>query len=403
MVNKNTDTEEIDKKKQTNKSTFNTKTQSLKNIGSFLISLLVTILYIIIYFTFSSTVLYECKLAQSNIVPTNLDCYPYTHNNPDIQKIVTDIFITTTKPQESVKLQFPYDLFKNSNNMILDMFRNYKENTDANFFIMYLIELFEGLFYYSNNAITYFFNFLNGLPEILIVLFSPILTFFYFLLVPIIGSLYFIYIYFIKMSWFFKTNTTDPKSNNKPMWKDVGLWEQPMSYIFALIFVCIFFWIFVFLLLFMFAIPLLIAGVFFICLFMTFGYKGEIIEGNDKKKVSITTIIYETFKYYKVTISVIFAIMLVSKSFNMLGALAGVFALFVILLIYFKFIKINIFESIKDATYSKSLLANSGQATKTCSKPGAKGGFMENLPYLINGGGIGKELKKLHKKLVHVM
>jgi len=153
----------------------------------------------------------------------------------------------------------------------------------------------------------------------------------------------------------------------------------------------------------MFPIPLLIAAVFFICLFMTFGYKGE-IEGSDKNPVSITTIIYETFKYYKVTISIVFAIMLVSKSFNMLGAVAGVFALFVILLIHFKFIKINIFESIKDATYSKSSpLAKSDQATKTCSKPGAKGGFMENLPYLINGGGIVKDLKKLHKKLVHVM
>lgn len=54
--------------------------------------------------------------------------------------------------------------------MLLDMFRNYKENPSSNFFINYIIAILEGLICYSNNAITGFFNLLNGTPELFIVL-----------------------------------------------------------------------------------------------------------------------------------------------------------------------------------------------------------------------------------------
>ena len=147
----NNETQELDKKKQEFNSSNTESSKGFKNIGSFLISILITILLIIGYFVFGSIVLYECKLAQSNILPTNLECYPYTDTNPEIQQILTNIFITNTQPQESVKLSFPYEK-NNSKNVVLDIFRKYKEQANPNFLIIYIISILEGLINYSNNA-----------------------------------------------------------------------------------------------------------------------------------------------------------------------------------------------------------------------------------------------------------
>ena len=88
---------------------------------------------------------------------------------------------------------------------------------------------------------------------------------------------------------------------------------------------------------------MLAVGMFYMCLLMTLGYKGEI----ENKSVTIFTIIQETFKNYKVTMTTVFSIMIILTSFSNLGTIPGVFSILTVLLIYFNFIPINIFESIK--------------------------------------------------------
>jgi len=391
-TNTNSDTQELDKKKETLSSSTSSANKSIKNIGSFLVSVFITILLIVGYFIIGSIVLYECKLAQSNILPTSLECYPYTETSPEIQKIMTNIFITNTEPQESVKLSFPFDKY-NSKNVILDMFRKYKEQPKSNFLINYIIAILEGLINYSNNAVTSFFNLLNGAPEILIILFGPILSAIYFGLAPIIGFFVFIYYYFAEMKWFFKENT-NTSATSKPIWNDVNLLE-PINYGSALFLVFMFFilfWILLFT-----VTPMLSLGVFYMCLLMTLGYKGEI----DNKKASIFTIMQEMFKHYKVTMTVIFSIMVIISAFSNLGAISGVFAILTVLLIYFKFISINIFESVKATNLSP--LSSFEQAYKKCdgasSKPKTFFQNLENFFDLKKGGGIARELKKLNKNM----
>ena len=391
-TNTNNDTLELDKKKETNNSSSSSANKSIKNIGSFLLSVLITVLLIVGYFIIGSIVLYECKLAQSNILPTSLECYPYTETSPEIQKVLTNIFITNTEPQESVKLSFPFDKY-NSKNVILDMFRKYKEQPKSNFLINYIISILEGLINYSNNALSSFFNLLNGAPELLIILFGPILSVIYFGLAPIIGFVVFIYYYFSGMKWFFKENT-NTNVNSKPVWSDVNLLE-PVNYGISLFLVFVFFilfWILLFTL-----TPILSIGIFYMCLLMSFGYKGEI----DNKKSTIFTVIQEMFKHYKVTMTSIFSIMIIISAFSNLGAVSGVFSMLTVLLIYFNFIPINIFESIKATNLTP--LTSFEQAYKKCdgitSKPKTFFENIENFFDLKKGGGIGRELKKLNKKI----
>jgi hypothetical protein len=390
------DTPQLDEKNKQNKSLETSTTSIAKNVLSFLISLLIIFLFIIGYFVFSSIILYECKLAQSNIVPTNLDCHPYTQVYPEIEKIMTNIFVTNEDPQESVKLSFPYDKY-NSKSMVLEIFRKYKENPQTNFLIIYIVSILEDLFNYSNNALTVFFNFLNGIPEILIVLLGPVFTSIYFVLAPLIGILVFIYYYFAEMKCFFRKNANvnnDKGSTNKSNLTDL-ISPQQYDYVFGLVLVFGFFLLF-WVVLFTVA-PFLPAFIFFICLFMTFGYKFEY----DDKKSTILTIIQEIFKHYKVTITIVFTIMIVLNAFSSLGTIPGIFSLIVILLIVFKFIKINIFEPIKATNLTP--LTSFDQAVKKCTGSSKTSpSFLNNIENIFGmkkGGGIGKELKNLHKKI----
>jgi hypothetical protein len=388
ISNVSNETKELDKKKE--QTTSNTSNKTVKNMVSFLFSVIAMILLIILYFVFGSIILYECKLAQSNIVPTNLACYPYTNTYPEIKQIFTNIFITNTSPQESVKLSFPYNE-SNSKHSLLEMFRNYKEGPNSNFLINYIISIIEGLINYNNNSITTFFNLLNQIPEILIVTLGPIISLFYFIITPILGIFVFIYYYFIEMGWFFKVNkNTSPDS--KPIWKDINL-LSPVGYVSSFILVFIFFILFWFIL--FTAAPFTSIILFYVCLLMTFGYTGEI----NNKSATMVTIIKGTFINYKVTISTILSIFIVLASFSNLGVISGIFSLFTVLLIYFNFIKLGIFDS--SIPNNLTPLSSFNQAIKKCPLGKSKT-FMSTVSDFLDdmkGGGIGKDLKKLSKKL----
>jgi hypothetical protein len=383
------ETKELDKKKQTSSSDLTNTT--VKSMVNFIFSLASMILLIILYFIFGSIILYECKLAQSNIVPTNLECYPYTNTYPEIKQIFTNIFITNTNPQESVKLSFPYNEL-NSKHSLLEMFRNYKEGPNSNFLINYIISIIEGLINYNNNSITTFFNLLNQIPEILIVTLGPIISLFYFIITPILGIFVFIYYYFMEMNWLFKINVK-ASADGKPIWKDVNL-LSPVGYVNSFILAFVFFMLF-WVLLFT-AAPFACIILFYLCFLMTFGYTGEI----NNKIATMGTIIKGTFINYKVIIAVTLSLFIVLTSFSNLGVVSGIFSLFIVLLIYFNFIKLNIFESTTPNNLSP--LTSSNQAIKKCPLGKSKTMMSTFTNFLddMKGVGIGKDLKKLSKKFM---
>jgi hypothetical protein len=128
---------------------------------------------------------------------------------------------------------------------------------------------------------------------------------------------------------------------------------------------------------------------------MTFGYTGEI----NNKSATMVTIIKGTFINYKVTISTILSIFIVLASFSNLGVISGIFSLFTVLLIYFNFIKLGIFDS--SIPNNLTPLSSFNQAIKKCPLGKSKT-FMSTVSDFLDdmkGGGIGKDLKKLSKKL----
>ncbi len=388
-MSESSDTSAIDEKKK-EESNSSDKGDYLKNIGSFMTSVVVMFIAITVYYTGSGLVLYACKLAQSNILPTDIHCSPYTDLKPDIQPIKTNIFTTGGDSPLSMKLSFPYNEY-NSKNYIIDMFREYKNEPKSNFLANYFISMIESVIHFNYSIFNKILDMLNGLPEFLLVIFGPAIAAFMTTIIFILDHVYLIYLWFAQMGWFFKTNSNDTGTGN-PKWEDVTF-VSPFNYWCAIGLVILF------AILFFFALPVIsILAAFSIswCIFSCIMYKAEMGD----KIISALPIIKDTFKYYKTLIVIILSFFVIVSAFSKLGTLPGIFSILTLALIYFGIISIDLFNS--SGKNNLSPVVSDNQAKKTCSfkePPKEKHGLLYGLLFGQKGGNITKEIKAIGKKL----
>jgi hypothetical protein len=394
-MSESSDTSAIDEKKE--ESTSSNKGDFFSSIGGFITLVVIIFVSIIVYYTGSGLILYACKLAQSNILPTDIHCSPYTDLPQIIDPIETNIFTTEGDDplsMKSMKLKFPYDEY-NSKNYILDMIRKYKNEPRSNFLASYLISMIEAILHFNYSAFNTILDMLNGLPEIFLVIFGPVIVAFISTLILIADHVYLIYLWFAQMGWFFKTNSNDSGTGN-PKWEDVTL-LSPFSYWFGIVLVISFCILFFFSLPFISTLSLLSM---LWCLFSCFSYKAEM----GGKAISKLQIIRDVFKYYKSTIMGIFSFSVIVSAFSYLGTIPGIFSILVLGLIYFGIIAIDLFNPPSKENFS--LATSFIQAKKTCILPKSakeipkkKHSYLYNLFFGQSGGSITKEIKEIGKKL----
>jgi hypothetical protein len=393
------DTQSIDDKKNSTSSETN---DMVKNVGKFFISVLALVAFIISYFFIGSLVLYSCKVGQSNILPTDEKCFPYTDNIPIIESIQTNIFTTMfTDPQLSLKLKIPYDK-DNSKNMVLDILRNYKHDTHSYFLLNYFISIIEALLALNFTSSNAALNGFNMLPEPLIILLGPIAIPTIATLIIIVNIFYGMYLWFAKMSWFFKKNVNEIKGH-RPVWEDISLLE-PFNYFCAVWLVILF--VILFFVVGIASSPVLPMISMVWCIITCIGYKGVI----DNKQVTLMGILSDVLKYYKIPLMSVISMFVVMSAFATLGPVPGLFSLFVLALIYWGIIPINIFKPIIEENLSP--LVKNIQAKKKCevsegpSQKAKHHGFIYNfvnffVPLSSQSGGKNfvKELKSIGKKI----
>lgn len=396
MSTSTSDTPNIDEKKK-NYSGLGSDLESegmSEKIVSFMKSTFSNLLNILVYFTISSFVLYNCKLAQSNILPTDIDCYPYAESKPIIKKIESNIFETWTSPQQSMKISFDINDDSNSKFVFLDLLLKYKIDPTAGSMTNYLIEIMESLFCFNYSCINVILNLLNNAPEILSVMMGPIITIFIISILTFLNFFYLIYLWFSKMSWFFKQNT-NKNVDGQQKWENITFADPSIWLSIAKV---IGFFI-LFIILSCLGLSTIIP-IFIIlsCLFSSLGYKAEI----NNKKISVFTITKDLFKYYKVTIMTIFSILVTKSAFSKLGTNQGIFSIIVLLLINFGVISIGIFKPINPENLSA--LTSYDQATKKCSKTQTSkimSSFFGGQNSMSQNGGkkFNEKLKKISKML----
>jgi hypothetical protein len=377
-----------EKNKQLNSSS---SSNYISNIGSFFLNIFIIFIIIAIYFGAGGLLLYACKLGQSNILPTNVHCYPYVDSKPNIQPIDINIFNTIfTDPAMSNKIKFPYNDY-NSSNKILDLFRDYKNDPRSNFLANYFISIMESITQFNYSSFNFILNLLNEIPEFLIVLFGPIIVSIITTLIFIFDHLYLIYLWFAGMGWFFKTNANN-SGTGKPEWEDVTIINW-FSYW------CAIWLVILFVILFFFSFPFLSTIAFLSmswCIFSCITYKAEL----NGKSITASTILQDVYKYYKLLIISILSFFVIVSSFTKLGSIPGLFSILTLVLIYWGIISIDIFKPIGKENLSP--LVGYKQAKKTCSNDVKKHdnhGILYHAIFGQNGGNIAKELKKLGKTL----
>jgi hypothetical protein len=386
MSGSTSDTSAIDDKKEESKTINN---DYVTNMKSFLASIIIFFIVFTIYFSSSSLILYGCKLAQSNILPTQSNCYPYTEEKPNIKPITTNIFTTFFEPQMSMKMNFPYDDF-NSSNKLLDMLREYRNESKSHFLANYFISIIESLAQFNYSAFNSIFNALNGLPELLMILFGPIIFGIVSAIVLLCDNIYLIYLWFANMGWFFKTNTNNSSSGG-PNWTDTTI-TTPINYWIS---ICL---VFIFGIGFLFTMPVFFFLSFLLMLWIIFTsitYRSEM----NGKKTTAGTIMQDVFKYYKVPFMAIFSLFVIISSFSKLGTASGIFSIITLALIYFGIITLDTFDPISKDNMTP--IVSFEQAKKTCSfksqANNSKQGFLYNL--IKGGGNISKEIKNAGKIL----
>jgi hypothetical protein len=383
------DTAALDQKNEELNNTTNTEEPSYASkVTSFFVQTLVLCLAIIIYYGFSGALLYSCKLGQSNILPTDIKCEPYTEYKPTIQEKQTNIFTDSfINAQNSMKLSFPHDKF-NLSNKLLDMFRDYKNEPESNFLANYFISIAEALIQFFYICMNFSLNMMNQLPEALIVVFGIPIVSIILSIVIICSNFYIIYLWFANMKWFFKSNENN--KNGPPKWEDVPLISFNFFIACCLVvtFLIILFFAFGFL-------PFITSILSLYCGISCLSYK-SILNGSN---ASVFTVIQDVFKYYKVTIMFVFSLIVVVTAFDKLGLMPGVFSLITLGLIYFGLVGLSIYKPINKDHLSP--VTDYEQAVKTCKSSNTEKSksWLEMIGMKGGGKNITKQLKDIHKKL----
>jgi len=196
--------------------------------------------------------LWMCKVAQTNILPTDFRGAPYTDLPPIIDPIITQVnFFKLNGDDYSTKLLFQYLYIPdksandskqiNSQFSILNKLREINESPTISGTTMYFIYLFENLFCMNFSMINIFFSFFNSFYEWVLVLFGSYLILFTFVVNILISNIVFIYIFFAGIfAWIWKLNkprvvVEDGEQLSKPNfiqnWVYITLFSMPLTWI----------------------------------------------------------------------------------------------------------------------------------------------------------------------------
>jgi hypothetical protein len=364
------------------------------NIRGFIVYVIMAIITILFYFSASGLVLFVCKVAQSNILPTDDKCTPYADGKINVEKIKTNIFTSSTDPKMSMKLEIPYDYkndyINNSKYFLINMIKKYKDNPKSHYLVNYLISIVEPLMQLDYTFINFTMTWLNFLPEYLIVYLGPIIVAGLMVICFILNVIYFCYLWFANLGWMFKININFT-GVGKPWWQSVPIFISPTKWFLSLLLMIIVILIFFFGTKYLMVIPFAVLSY---CIITCVLYAG-LLNG---KNVLSPLIVIELFKYYKLLIISLIIFSVIPLAFLQLGILPGIVLVIILIICYCQVKDFEIFKPTPEINLSGSV--GNEQAKRTCTEPS----FITKALNAVNlfsqkGGNITKELKNISKNL----
>jgi hypothetical protein len=393
------DTENENQDTNTDDSNSYTTTDSLNSIASFFTSLLWKVLFLFLVLFFGTGILYSAKVSQSNILPTDIHCFPYESNDTNIKTIPINRNVTSIKGEKySQKIYFPFE-GNNRKNFVLDYLRKIKESPNTTGTYTYLVEVLMTLIQLNYYFINTFYHLLNTYSSESFILFlGPPLLFLSFLVFCLLNFFSYGYAWFSNLSWLFEENT-NIKNEGKPTWQSVNL-LQPFNYFLS--WFLFFLFILLFFLTFLFIYPILTTFSLFYALLTPLGLTGFMKINNVFQKVSFFQFFKDTMNSKKEIIMILFSIAVFLSSFLYFDLITCCVLFFIFILFWFQVIPNNLYVSFIPENLSKmtsylvaerTCTSNQGQGQGIKSKDiwnifkdnKQKGGLMNEMNGQMNG------------------
>ena len=208
------DTSAIDNKSGSSDS--ETNNDKLKKFGQYISTILVPLIYCV----FSGFVLFSCKVGQSDMLPKE-NCFPFTTNSGTFEpsedgKVTLDIFTSggILTPTSSEKFHLNYA--DNKYYQLFEKLLAYKKDEKSSVVGNYAADIIIDNLMFHMTCLGLYFSFLNQIPEILILIVGPVVTFFVlFVVMVLLGVFNSMYSWVSNMKWFFKERV-------KEQWQDTS-------------------------------------------------------------------------------------------------------------------------------------------------------------------------------------
>lgn len=252
-----------------------------------------------VMFVIGSRVVFAGKIAQFNVLPTDIECMPYypTFDDKDSPKFQTDtpeanidrIYIKSTEGFLTYATKIMFEINKESRkNFILDKIRSIEYDPQVSTPVKYLMVCLTNIFVFFYGIVNVVFGTLNEhVNESLLIFLGPyILTLLFVIALPVsmIASLI---ITVVNFNWLFQVNMNRdpdyPHSKKIPVWRPVDMFGSIPNLFYSCLY--IFFGVFVVINLSFTPVPILIA---LFCLLTPLLMSATIIDQNampdDEKK-----------------------------------------------------------------------------------------------------------------------
>lgn len=348
-----------EKKKEKNNET----TNDMANKNLTLIATVASqLIHLGIIIVFGTGMLYTCRGAQTNLFPTCADFAPYTDVIPTFSIPYVETNVNITKGENgNTSTKMTFDINENmkmiSNGSFFSWFRNLTEGPGSNQFKLYLGSIMQSVLAFNFTILNSLYQTCNRvLPEILIILLLPYITFFVYLFLGCADFFYFLYLIFAKLFVFcgIKKETGNP---------DKTTWEHPEGAIWSIgnwwkiVAACFFYWV-----------PLLITIPFIpIAIFYSFFFPLFLKTNVKDKKYGPISLFKDVLKFKRNIFMFILSFFLISDMSSIFGAAAAVGSVIICVGLYFFTGIFHRYEP-KASDGVSGGLASYNQTVKTCGK-----------------------------------
>jgi hypothetical protein len=198
---------------------------------------------LILVFIVGSRVVYACKVAQANLFPTNMECFPYTdvmpefeEKNPEVSIDVIKIYNKDSKTYESYSTKLIFSTEEdNLKQYFLDHLRKMAKNPKISRLAMYMVDVLNNLFSSNFGAVSFILNIMNSmLTESMIIILGPIILYYLVIGAYLVNMVLGIIVFIICAGRLLQKNTNNDSDDSedktddkdKPVWLKTSLFSM---------------------------------------------------------------------------------------------------------------------------------------------------------------------------------